>query len=100
MVCGVVTAVVTGVGAPPLPLLALWVAATFTSGATDMLTLLATVPPGPVQVRVNVRVSVRAPVESDPLVPLAPLQAPLAWQEFVLVELQRNVVAPPKTTFN
>jgi hypothetical protein len=50
-------------------------------------------PPGPAQVNVKVSLWVSAPVDIDPLIGSAPLQAPDALQLVVLVDDQLIVVA-------
>lgn len=64
---------------------------------TATLVVCAAVPPGPVQLNVyeKVRTVVRLPVDSLPLVAFAPVQSPLALQEFALLELQLNVEEAP-----
>ena len=57
------------------------------------------VPPGPVQSSVNDASALRGPIDSDPLVTLAPLQAPDAMHEVASVLLQLRVVLPPAARF-
>jgi hypothetical protein len=62
---------------------------------TNTVADCAAVPPGPVQVRVNVDVSESEPVPCDPCVALPPDQAPEAEHAVALLEDQVNVAVPP-----
>jgi hypothetical protein len=66
-------------------------------GGAETATLAVAVadPPSPVQLKLYVEVALNAPVETDPLAALTPLQAPEAVQEAVFVELQVRVLEPP-----
>ena len=55
------------------------------------------VPPGPVQVRLNVPFAVSAPVDVEPEAARLPLQAPLALQVSALAVDQVSVVASPES---
>lgn len=62
------------------------------------MTLWLAVPPVPVQVSTYVRVAVSAPVDSEPLVPRAPVQPFDALQAVALVLDQVRVELPPLAT--
>ena len=65
------------------------------AGATVTVTFLDTVPLGPVQDSEYVWLAVSAPVFDEPLVDLAPLQAPEAVQLVALVVDQLKFVLAP-----
>jgi hypothetical protein len=66
---------------------------------TPTYTVLLTFPPAPLHERVKVLVElVRAPVDTDPDVPLVPLHAPEAVQLVALVELHVSVAEEPLVT--
>jgi hypothetical protein len=84
---------------PPL-VTVLGLALMVTVGAGEVTVTVAdcaALPPVPVQVSVYVAFAVSAPVESEPLVPLAPDQAPAAVQEVALVVDQFKVEPLPLT---
>jgi len=60
-------------------------------GVTVTVTVRLPLPPGPVQVSVKSDVELSTPVDSLPLVALAPVQAPDAVQSAALVVLHVNV---------
>ena len=64
---------------------------------TSTVTLSEALPPGPEQLRVKVLSLFNAPVEAEPLVALAPLQAPLALQLVASVLVQLSWVADPRS---
>jgi hypothetical protein len=80
-VCGVAVIVTVGVGA-------------FTVAVADCEAL----PPTPVQLSVKVLVTVKAPVDSEPLVALAPDHAPEAAQPVASVDDQVSVALAPLAT--
>ena len=65
---------------------------------TDMVADCEALPPGPVQVSVNVEFAVSVPLETEPLVALLPLHAPEAVQAVAFAEDQASVAALPLTT--
>lgn len=58
---------------------------------TVTVTLRLMFPPVPVQASVNVLVAASGPTLSDPDTALAPVQAPLAWQDVAFAEVQVSV---------
>jgi len=66
--------------APDATLVGLLLSETCGAGATVTVAFLAIVPPGPVQVRVNVVVEAIGPLDWLPLVAFAPVQPPEAVQ--------------------
>ncbi len=65
---------------------------------TETVTDWVALPPVPVQVSANVAAAVSAPVDCEPLNPLAPDQPPEAVHEVALVDDQVNVDAAPLAT--
>jgi len=61
---------------------------------------LTVLPSGPLQVRVNVEAVPSGPVDSDPLVGCAPLQAPEAEQDVALAADHVSVDRPPLDTLD
>ena len=77
-------------------------AASVTVGCVaEIVTVVAeeVVPPGPVQASVKVASALRGPTDSEPLVPLVPLQPPDAVHEVASVLAQFRVVLPPAARF-
>jgi len=76
-------------------------AAKLTVGAgvlTDTVADCVALPPAPLQVKVKVELLVSAPEDCEPLVPLAPDQAPEAVQEVALIADQVKFELPPLAT--
>jgi hypothetical protein len=68
------------------------------SPLTVTVTALLAIPPAPVQLRVKTLDAVSEPVDCEPDVSLAPVQAPEAVQVLASVELQDNTEVPPDET--
>jgi hypothetical protein len=62
---------------------------------TETIAACVALPPAPLQMSPNVSLTVRAPVDCEPLAGLLPAQAPAAVQDVALVADQVNVELPP-----